>query len=105
MMPPRDIIGQKVEKQHLRRIWNDPVFQADILQRTTQQVDVSEDLAPPSAGQAEGAISYVYDLFDNVNRKLLATLHCYRNLDGSIGASGLPDPMWLLVGNVVFYDP
>jgi hypothetical protein len=105
MTPPHPIIVQKVNKQHLRTIWNDPDFQASILRRTTQQVDVYEQLAPPSAGQEEGAISYVYDLMDNLNRVLLGTLHCYKNRDGSIGASGLPDPMLLLVNDVHLCDP
>jgi hypothetical protein len=105
MTPPNPIIIQKVNKRHLRTVWNDPDFQASILRRSTQQVDVFEELAPPEAGQEEGALSYVYDLWDNVNRRLLATLHCYKNRDGSIGASGLPDPMWLLVNDVLLCDP
>jgi hypothetical protein len=105
MTPRNPIIIQKVTKRHLRNLWNDPDVQASILQRTTQQVDVFEELAPPSAGQEEGALSYVYDLMDNVNSRLLATFHCYKNRDGSIGASGLPDPMWLLVDDVMLYDP
>ncbi len=81
------------------------MFQADLLQRTTQQVDVYEELASPEAQQQEGAVSYIYDLMDNVNRKLLGTFHCYKNRDGSIGASGSRDPQWLLVNDVLLCDP
>jgi hypothetical protein len=75
------------------------------VRRATQQVDVYEALAPVSAGQQEGALSYVYDLMDNVNGRLLGTFHCYKNRDGSIGASGFRDPVWLLVNDVLLYDP
>jgi hypothetical protein len=105
MTPPEPIIPQKVSKLYLRQLWNDPMFQADLQRRTTQQVDVYEALAPPEAHQEEGAISYVYDLVDNVNRKLLGTFHCYRNRDGSIGASGFRDPQWLLMNDVLLFDP
>ena len=105
MTPPGPIIVQKVAKQYLRNIWNDPAFQAELLERATEQVDVYEALAPPSAGQEEGTISYVYDLMDNINGKLLGTFHCYKNRDGSIGASGFRDPIWLLVNDVFLCDP
>jgi hypothetical protein len=95
----------KVSKRHLRDIWNDPAFQADLLRRATQRVDVYEGLAPPGAQQAEGAISYVFDLIDNMNAKLLGTFHCYKNPDGSIGASGFHDPQWFLVNDILLFDP
>jgi hypothetical protein len=105
MTPPEPIIPQKVSKQYLRQLWNDPVFQANLRRRATQQVDVYEELAPPEAQQEDGSMSYVYDLMDNVNRQLLGTFHCYRNRDGSIGASGFRDPQWLLVNDVLLFDP
>jgi len=66
---------------------------------------VSENLAPPEAGQEEGALSYVYDLMDNPNGQLLGTFHMYKNRDGSVGASGMADPIFLLVNNVLLCDP
>jgi len=106
MMPPSGpILPHKVDKWQLRQTWNDPQFQAALLARTTQRVMVREDLAPPDAGQLPGALSQVYDLFDNRTSELLAPFHRYRNPDGSIGASGLPDPMFLLVDGVPTTDP
>jgi hypothetical protein len=105
MIPPVPIIAQKIPKRALRAIWNDPAFQEALLRRATQRVDVYEDLAPPSANQEEGALSYVYDLMDNPNHQLLGTFHVYKNRDGSIGASGMPDPIFLLVNGVPMCDP
>jgi len=103
MTPPDPIIVQKVTKQHLRRIYNDPRFQSELRKRTTQRVDVYEAPAPIEAGQAEGALSWVYDLYGVSG--LLATVHQYRLRDGSIGASGRPDPIFLLVNGVPMVDP
>jgi hypothetical protein len=104
-MSPTPIITRKVTKQHLRTIWNNPTIQGEIMRQTTQRIDVYVAPAPPESNQEDGAISYVYDLMDNVNRKLLGTFHCYKNLDGSYGASGLPDPIQLLVNDTLLCDP
>jgi hypothetical protein len=96
---------QKISKRQLRNIWNSPTFQSTLLRRTTQRVDVYEALAPPDAGQEEGTLSIVYDLMDNLNRQLLGTFHMYRRPDGSIGASGKADPIFLLVDGVPTCDP
>jgi hypothetical protein len=96
---------RKVSKQELRKIWNDPAFQSTLLRRTTQRLDVYEALAPPEAGQEDGTLSCVYDLMDNLNGKLLGTFHMYRRPDGSTGASGRADPIFLLVDGVPMCDP
>jgi hypothetical protein len=105
MIPPEPIIVQKLPKQQLRDVWNDPAFSSELLRRTTQRVDVSENLAPPEANQEEGTMSCVYDLMDNPNSQLLGTFHVYRRKDGTIGASGRPDPVFLLIDGIPTYDP
>ena len=51
-------------------------------------------------------MSHVYDFFNNDEHRLLGTFHCYRRPDGTIGASGMLDPITLLgVDNVVLIDP
>ena len=96
---------EKVSKWRLREIWNDPQFQAKALRRCTERVMVTERLAPPEAQQENGALSQVYDLFDNAAGELLGTFHRYRNPDGSVGASGKDDPIFLLVNGVEMVDP
>jgi hypothetical protein len=75
-----------------------------MLKRTTQRVMVREELAPPDAEQLRGAMSQIYDLRDQSN-EYLGTFHRYKNPDGTIGASGKADPIWLLVNGVLHYDP
>src|SRR5271156_2780736 len=105
MTPPNPIISQKVTKWQLRAIWNEPEYQSQMRRRTTERVMVREDLAPPDAQQVPGALSRVYDIWDNVANQFLGTFHCYRNPDGTIGASGMEDPMWLWADGTYFYDP
>jgi hypothetical protein len=101
----KPIIPQKVSKRRLREIWNDATFQRELLRRTTQRVDVAEGLAPPGAGQMPGTTSHVYDFVDNQSEELLGTFHVYRRPDGLFGASGMYDPIFLLVNGVPHVDP
>jgi hypothetical protein len=105
MTPPNPIVPQKVTKWQLREMWNDPAYQAQMRRRTTERVMIREDLAPPGAEQVPGALSRIYDIWDNTANQFLGTFHCYRNPDGSIGASGKEDPIWLLVNGVLMCDP
>jgi hypothetical protein len=102
-------MAQKVEKRELRRIFNDPTFREDIVRRTNQRVDVSVNPASPECEQEPGTMSYVYDWmeYDHEREKmqLLATVHMFKRPDGSIGASGEPDPVVVVVDGVPFTDP
>jgi hypothetical protein len=105
MIPHEQPEPVKVTKQELRDTWNDPQFQASLLMRTQQRVDVAEGLAPPQAGQEPGTMSHVYDFYNNDAHELLGTFHVYRRQDGTIGASGMLDPIFLLVDGVPHTDP
>ena len=54
-------------------------------------------------------MSHVYDWYaydeNRDSTTLLATVHLYKNPDGSIGASGQPDPVYLLVNGIPLVDP
>lgn len=100
---------RKVGKKELYRIFNDPVFRADIVRRTNQRVDVAEGLASAACNQEPGTSSHVYDWMEFVaseNRmRLLATVHLFRRPDGTLGASGEPDPVVVVVDGVPLTDP
>jgi hypothetical protein len=92
---------RKAGKKELRRIFNDPAVREEIVSRTVQRVDVSENPASPECNQGEGTMSYIYDWM-GFNREtglieLLATVHMFKRLDGSVGASGQPDPVVVVV--------
>jgi hypothetical protein len=109
MTPPETIIIQKVDEWELRRQFNDPGFHSDLMRRTCQKVETYCELAPPSAGQVDGAMSHVHDWYEYVEdtntARLLATVHFYKNPDGTIGASGKLDPQMLVIGNTLLVDP
>lgn len=57
--------------------------------------------APPEAGQPPGTMSERVWYFDlQLNR--IALVHQYVLPDGSIGASGRPDPKWLWVDGEIW---
>jgi hypothetical protein len=110
MKPPLGlIIARKVGKEELYRIFNDPTFQEDIVRRTNQRVDVYCELAHPAYQQPPGTMSHVYDWMEYDQQedrmKLMATVHLFKHPDGTIGASGKPDPYLLVVEGVPLYDP
>jgi hypothetical protein len=109
MTDPDYIIPKKIGEWELRAMFNEPNFHADLLKRTKQSVETYCKPAPVDAGQKPGAMSHIYDWFeynaDTDTTRLLATVHYYKNPDGSIGASGKIDPQLLVVGNTIFTDP
>ena len=58
----------------------------------------SEHPAPAAKGEPPGTISHIVNYFES-NRQLVAIAHEYVRPDGSLGASGRPDPKWLRVDN------
>lgn len=61
-----------------------------------------EHLAPPGAGQPPGTMSRMVWYFDlHFNR--VALVHEYRLPDGSVGASGRPDPKRLILEGEILY--
>lgn len=110
MTPPAGfIIPRKVGKRELCRIFNDPAFRADIVRRTNQRVDVSEGPASHDCRQEPGTMSHVYDWMEydptTNSMRLLATVHCFKKPDGTLGASGDYDPVLLFVDGQILADP
>ena len=91
----------------LRDIWNDPAFQAALLSRTQQRVDVAEGLAPPEAGQDPGTMSHVYDFVNNDAHELLGTFHATENRMERLeqAACTIPSSFWLMVSHTLIRDP
>lgn len=100
---------RKVGKSELYQIFNDPEFRKEIVRRTAQRVEVSANPASPECRQAPGTMSHVYDWYeylpDQNRTRLLATVHMFKKPDGTIGASGHPDPVVLVVDGVPLTDP
>ena len=103
-----DDIPLKVDCWELRRYFNEPDFNADLVKRTKTRVETYCELAPAKANQEPGTMSLIHEWYGegaSGNRTLLATIHWYRTPDGSIGASGRIDPQFLLVDGIPYIDP
>ena len=98
---------RKVGKSELRRIFNER--RDDLIRRTNQRVDVSVNPASSESGQDPGTLSYIHDWMEYDPKteamRLLATVHMFKKPDGSIGASGQPDPVVVVVDGVPITDP
>jgi hypothetical protein len=103
------IITKKIGSRELRRMFNDPVFQEDLVKRHCQTAEIYCELAPPDANQVPGTVSHIQDWYEyneeTDKTRLLATVHFYKSPDGTIGASGKIDPQLLVVGHQIFTDP
>ena len=57
--------------------------------------------APADAGQPPGTRTQMIKYFRQSDGALVAIVHRYLLPDGTIGASGLPDPKWLRDGDKI----
>jgi len=100
---------RKVGKAELRRLFNEAKFRESLIRRTNQRVDVSINRASAECQQEPGTESHVYDWMEYVpgedRMRLLATVHQFRRPDGTIGGSGQPDPIVVVVDGVPHTDP
>ncbi|MCX2728169.1 hypothetical protein OO015_11775 [Thermomicrobium sp. 4228-Ro] len=93
-------LGRRVEPRELRRLFRESGLQERYERgELTELVKRSRHVADPthlfSCSHAE-----VVRLFDG-DRKV-AVIHRYRRSDGSLAASGLPDPKFLRIDDVVY---
>jgi hypothetical protein len=63
------------------------------------RAEIHNSLTPARHGQVEGTLTIGHDYYDAENR-LVATVFCYRNPDGKLGASGRMTPKGLLIDDV-----
>ena len=97
--PPTGSV-EEVDEQTLRHYFNI----GQIEQRTqrgeltTKVKPGSKHAARPEANEPPGTISHIVQYFDE-NGELIAKAHEYVRPDGSVGASGRPDPKWLRIGD------
>lgn len=87
-------LHQRITTAELRRRFNDGAY-------TARKIEVlTERPAPPRAGQPLQTMSQLIGYFED--GKLVAKAHQYLRPDGSIGASGKPDPKWLCQDGVIY---
>jgi len=68
-------------------------------------VVVSRGVPDPEANMPAGTESQMINYLDKKTSELLATAHRYLLLDGNLGASGMPDPKYVRVGDNEYKVP
>lgn len=93
---------REVSKAELQRIFNEGRY-LERLQANELLASVERSsLAPRGRGQPPGTMSQMVWYFDlQLNR--VALVHQYRCPDGTIGASGKPDPKRILLDGEILY--
>jgi hypothetical protein len=86
-----------VDKWTLRQLFNALDYYGRMRRGELTAVVYRERLALGIAGQAPGTLAQVVHYF--AGRVEVARVHQYLRRDGTLGASGLPDPKWLRDGN------
>ena len=91
---------RRVPEHEIRRIFNDGGIYEARLRNDLLEVVESERLAHAAYGQPEGTISRLSWYF-TPQLERVALVHQFIRPDGTLGASGRPDPKWLLVDGVI----
>jgi hypothetical protein len=100
MAPKLSIRVERVSKQRLREIFNECQYFSRTQAGEFREVVLYSSPAPITAGQRPGTKSEIIEYRDANDR--VALVHQYTRPDGSIGASGLPDPKKVLKDNVLY---
>jgi hypothetical protein len=90
-----------VDSAELRKLFNEQQF-TDKIRAGKVSVRVEKEWpAPPHLGFEEGTVSQLVTYIGG-NGHLVAQIHRYKRPDGTLAASGLPDPKKLVLGGVLY---
>lgn len=91
---------QLVNEHTLRQLFDDEQILEGVGRGLITAISHSQSPASPRSNQPEGTISELVDYFHG--HELIATAHRFVLPDGSIGASGLPDPKMVVSGGTMY---
>jgi hypothetical protein len=93
---------KRVTKQELRQIFNSQNFWERVCSgELYAQVESQKHPCPIEANQPLCTWSQIVSYSDSNNQEV-ARVHQYKHPDGSIGASGRPDPVRILVDGIIY---
>ncbi len=87
-----------VPDDEIRRVFNDGHYLEMLANGELIAILLKDRPAKPSSGQPHGTRSQILT-YKSKTGKLVALVHQYLRPDGTLGASGLPDPKRLLHNN------
>jgi len=91
---------ERVSRDELRRLFNQARLYHRLLHGELRAVVRDQHPAPAAARQRPGTVSQIVIYFDGVAP--IAEVHQYVRPDGSLGASGQPDPIRLVLNGRVY---
>jgi hypothetical protein len=92
---------RRVSAEILRTRFNDDQIWERVEAGELVAVDADQRPAPAARNQPPGTVSVMIHIYTRDLHKV-AVAHCYRLPDGSIGASGRPDPKKLHVDDEIW---
>lgn len=96
-------LKKRVTPQELRKLFNGGCFWERVCSGELHaQVETESHPSPLKSGQPLCTRSQMVAYF-NANKQEVARVHQYKRPDGSIGASGRPDPKRVLVDGVIYF--
>ena len=99
-----DIPRRRVSADELRALYNNGGFEEGLRTgRYTAAVRRSGHPSPPAAGEPFCTQSQILEGYDTATGARVALVHRYLRPDGTLGASGRPDPKAVVVDGVLFY--
>jgi hypothetical protein len=95
---------KRISQQEMRHLFNGRCFWERLRSgELIAQVESENHPSPMESGQPLCTWSQMIAYFDVTNQEVeVARVHQYRRPDGSIGASGRPDPKRLLVDGIIY---
>lgn len=97
----KDLIEVRVVASELRRLFNEGRYYERVLSGELVQRIRRDNLAKETPYLPVGSRSQAVGYYDPDGQPV-AVVHQYLLPDGSLGASGRPDPKMLRVGNIVY---
>ena len=91
---------EEVDAETLRNLFNKLELWDRLLDGELFDLTLDERPAPQTAGQPPGTLSRLDAIYEQGVK--VAEVHYYLLPDGSVGASGMPDPKAVLVDDVLY---
>lgn len=92
----------RVDKEELQRLFNEAKYADRVQTGEWLEVVLNESVPSPSSGQATGTISQRVAYVQSWDGRQMAVVHQFHNRNWTLGASGQPDPVRMVSGDILY---
>lgn len=93
---------QRVSENELRRLFNERLLPLISLGQLVPVLRSHNHCSPPPHGEPACTHAQTIYYYDALTMEEVARCHQYLRPDGTVGASGRPDPKWLSLDGVLY---